>query len=375
MKYTIRFTYFTILTILFLSCESTKYLDITDTDLVDKKATESTKLLYKEILTISEEGIAIGHQDATAYGLGWKASLKDFYRNDIHDVVGKYPAVQGWDLGHIELGNDVNLDSVSFNLMRTQIIRTYLKGGITTISWHLDNPATDESSWDKTPAVASILPDGVNRDKYLLWVDKLAQFFASVKTIDGQYIPMIFRPFHEMNGGWFWWGAGNCSVEEYHALFRDLVSLLKEKGVHHLLYAYAPNSLNSPDEYAKFYPGDEYVDILGIDIYNHGGDAGFAEKLQLDIKVMRDFASAHNKPYALTETGNVKPENTKWFTEVLYPGVKDTGIAWILFWRNSTEEHYFATYPGEVADKDFKSFTQKEDILLMEDIGKYKVKN
>lgn len=374
MKNTFRLTYFVITLLLFYSCGSTKYIDISETNLTDQAATPETKLLLENIKLLAKEGIGIGHQDATAYGLNWKASAKDTFRNDIHDVVGKYPLVYGWEIGHIELANTINLDTVSFNLMRKQIATAYKLGGINTISWHLDNPETDGSSWDPTPAARGILSNGENRDKYLTWVNRLADFLKSLKTDSGTAIPVVFRPYHEMNGSWFWWGANNCTTDEYKDLFRDLVDLMEEKGVHNVLYAYAPNSLNSPEEYERFYPGDDYVDILGIDIYNHSGDATFAEKLKNDIGVMRDFAKTRNKPYALTETGNVKPENPNWFTEILYPGIENSGIAWVLFWRNARENHYFATYPTEIAAESFKKLGQKNDILFMDDIKTYKIK-
>ena len=127
-------------------------------------------------------------------------------------MIGKYPAVHGWELGHIELGNDINLDTVSFALMREQIIKTYQQGGINTLSWHLDNPVSGGTSWDVTPAASTILKGGANREKYEVWVDRLADFLKSLRTQNGITIPVVFRPYHEMNGSWFWWGAKNCET-------------------------------------------------------------------------------------------------------------------------------------------------------------------
>ena len=377
MKNTFRLTYFVSSLILFCSCSSTKYLDISNVKVTDALASNPTKLLYEEIKTIATDGIAIGHQDPTAYGINWKASAENSYRNDIHDVIGKYPAVHGWELGHLELGNDINLDTVSFALMREQIIKTYQQGGINTLSWHLDNPVSGGTSWDVTPAASSILKGGANRDKYEVWVDRLADFLKSLRTQNGITIPVVFRPYHEMNGSWFWWGAKNCSVEDYKQLFRDIVDMLEARDVHNVLYAFAPNTLNSPDEYERFYPGDDYVDILGVDIYNHSGDEAFVKTLKKDILVVKDFAEARNKPYALTETGNVKPGGADWFTKVLDPGIENSGIAWVLFWRNARPSHYFATYPNEPAADDFIEFGKQKDVLFMEDLQKlnFKVKN
>lgn len=365
---TVHFVYFVFLASILTSCGSNLSIPIQNISLADQYASIPTKLLKAKIDFLTKKGISIGQQDPTAYGIGWKASSKDSYRSDMKDVMGKYPAVQGWDLGHIELGYSANLDTVSFDLMRRQIMESYKRGAITTLSWHLDNPESNGSSWDTTSAVKTILKEGINRPKYVAWVSKLADYIKSVKDENGNAIPMVFRPYHEMNGGWFWWGSASCTPEEYKALYRDFVRLLTDFDVHNLLYAYSPNTLNNPQEYERFYPGDDFVDILGIDIYNHGGDSTFAEKLQEDLKVVRQFSQTHNKSFALTETGNVAPGNTEWWTQILYPGIHETGIAWVLLWRNARKDHYFGIYPEEASATDFKTFAKKKDILFLEDI-------
>ncbi|WP_051907903.1 glycoside hydrolase family 26 protein [Flavimarina sp. Hel_I_48] len=371
---TVHFVYFVFIALILTSCGSSLSIPIQNISLADSQASVQTKLLKAKIDFLAKKGISIGQQDPTAYGIGWKASSQNKYRSDMHDVIGKYPAVQGWDLGHIELGHDINLDTVSFNLMRHQIIEAHKRGAITTLSWHLDNPQSGGSSWDTTAAVKTIMKEGLNRSKYIDWVSKLADFIKSIKDEKGNAIPLVFRAYHEMNGGWFWWGAASCTPEEYKALYRDFVQLLGDNDVHNLLYAYSPNTLNNPQEYERFYPGDAFVDILGMDIYNHGGDAGFAKKLQQDLSVVRQFAETHNKVLALTETGNVAPGNPKWWTQILYPGIKDTGIAWVLFWRNARKDHYFGIYPKEASATDFKAFAKREDILFLEDIDRYSFK-
>ncbi len=374
IKKTFQFAYLIFFIILFHSCKSIQHVNLKTISITDKNATKETKLLYQKIKTLAQKGILVGHQDATAYGINWKASKKPSYKTDIEEVTGKHPAVHGWDAGRIELGNPANLDNVSFDLMRKQIRKTYKKGGITTISWHVNNPASGGDSWDTIPAVSTILRGGINRNIYEVWVKRLGNFIKSLKTGSGRPIPVIFRPYHEMNGFWFWWGASHCSTEEYKQLFRDLVILLRANKVHNILYAYSPNTLNNDNEYELYYPGDDYVDILGIDIYNHSGDSIYTEKLKHDIAVMREFSTARNKPYALTEAGNMKPENQNWWTEILYPGIKDSGIAWALFWRNADKSHYFVPYPSELASEDFKAMELKEDILFLKDIKSYKFK-
>lgn len=128
---------------------------------IDKDATKKTKALYTNLKIIPGQGVIFGHQDDVAYGLGWKDE-KD--RSDVKDVCGSYPGLYGWDVS--KLGNDINIDSVDFGNMRNWIKQAYKRGGINTISWHMDNPVTGGDSWDNTPAVAAILPGGEKHDFY-----------------------------------------------------------------------------------------------------------------------------------------------------------------------------------------------------------------
>lgn len=354
----------------FISCRSTSAIDLTGINLADVKASDQAKFLYYRIQQISKKGIAFGHQDATAYGIGWEhGDDPSNLRSDIKEVTGKLPAVHGYDIGHIELGGPYNLDTVSFALMKEHIQELHAMGAIITMSWHLDNPVSNGSSWDTTAAVSSILKGGAERMKYELWIERLSTFFNSLRDYIDNVIPVVFRPYHEMNGSWFWWGEDHCSPAEYKQLWVETQELLKKNDVHSLLYAYSPNTLESEDDFDKFYPGDEYVDILGVDIYNHSGNEVFTTQLINNLGILRQRALAKNKPYALTESGNNNFGVDKdWWTKVVYPGIKDSGIAWTLFWRNDNPKHYFSTYPGEISEEDFREFARLQNILFLEDI-------
>ncbi|MFV0330851.1 MAG: glycosyl hydrolase [Dysgonomonas sp.] len=93
---------------------------------IDKNATKETALLYANLHKSLDKGIMVGHQDALAYGHGW---YKEDGRSDVKDVTGDYPAVIGWELGHVEIGAEYNLDSVYFSDMKRYIKETYDRGG------------------------------------------------------------------------------------------------------------------------------------------------------------------------------------------------------------------------------------------------------
>lgn len=361
-----------LLTGILQSCKSTTALMKKDATLVDKRATAETKYLFNRINAMAKKGYAFGHQDATAYGVGWKNEGED-YRSDVNDVAGDFPGVYGFDIGHIELGNEHNLDSVNFRQMKQLIQKAHKAGGIVTISWHPENPISGGNTWDTTTVVKHIIKGGSLHTPYRAWLLNVADFLNDLKDKKGNVIPVVFRPYHEMNGPWFWWGKGNCTPEEYRTLWRETVTILFEQfRVHNVIYAYSPNSLNDPDDYLRYYPEDEYVDMLGIDIYQYGPVEDFTKRLQRDIALLKKIAAEKDKPYALTEAGLNKVTVTDWWTQVLDKQLADTGVAWALFWRNARPDHYFAPFPDQASSADFKAFKALPHILFLEDVKKIK---
>ncbi|MFH4967694.1 glycosyl hydrolase [Gaetbulibacter sp. M240] len=337
--------------------------------MVDNKLNRTTKKLHKKLFFLTKKGFAIGQQDATSYGINWKHNGSEITdRSDMKELSDKLPAVFGFDIGHIELGESKNLDSVNFNTMRSLIIEAHKKGGIITISWHVNNPSNESSSWDTSPAVKDIISNGILKNKYDLWIGRVADFLKTL-MYRGKKIPVIFRPFHEMNGHWFWWGDPNSTPEDYKQLWVETVELLRdEHKLHNLLYTYSPNLLDDNDDYLKYYPGDDYVDILGIDIYDFNNSEDYKKSLYNDISLLGQIARSKNKLYALTETGLDKIDSENWFTEVLYPNLANSGISWVLFWRNARKSHHYIPYKGHKNASDFKKFANFPKTLFLKDI-------
>ena len=90
-----------------------------------------------------------------------------------------------------------------------------------------------------------------------------------------------------MNGNWFWWGKRWCTTDEYKAIYRLTVDYLRNSGIDNLLFAWSPDAIAG----LEFYPGDDYVDILGMDIYEPGIDpAKSTAKMLEGLDVLTDYA-------------------------------------------------------------------------------------
>jgi len=335
---------------------------------IDEGAGTETKALFINLKNISKTGILFGHQDDLAYGVYWKEEQD---RSDVKDACGAYPAVFGWDVS--KLGQSpYNIDSVDFEKMKGWIKQAYKMGGINTISWHMDNPATKGDSWDKTPAVYSILPGGENHAWYTQKLDLFATFLNDLKVED-IYVPIIFRPFHEHTGNWFWWGRGNCNSEEFIALWQFTVKYLRdEKGIHQLLYAYSTDRFKSEEDYLEFYPGDEYVDILAYDDYHSIVNEAGRPELVRQLKTIVQLSDEKGKIAALSETGYETIPDEDWWTTVLLQGLTAdktaSEIAYVLMWRNGRPDHHYAPYDGHPSTPDFKKFKDDPNMIFVDEI-------
>lgn len=339
-------------------------------------ATPATKLL-KRLQKINKVGIMVGHQDATMYGTTW---AWDQNRGDVLEITGDQPAIMGFDLGHIENDSPVNLDSVPFQRIHDEIVKQNERGGIVTLSWHPDNPVTGKNAWDPSGDVLKkYFEGGDTKAKIDSWFGKVASFINSLKDNSGKKIPIIFRPWHEMNGGWFWWGVNSCTPDEYKQFYIATYNYLTKAGCDNIVWAWSPNlgSEKTVSELLSRYPGDKYVSIIGVDIYEFdNNDKAYQENLTTTLNVLTEAAKQTGKIATLSETGcRGVQQKTKWFTETLWPVLSKYNMSYVLFWRNDykrpAEEAYL---PGksDPSAPDFKAFYDLKETLFVKDIKNIK---
>lgn len=367
------------------------------------KQTPRQKLIQR-LAKIQKKGYMYGHQDDTFYGITWDWDLN---RSDTYKLVGDFPAVMGFDLGGIEMADSKNLDSVPFERIHQEIIRQHERGGIVTISWHPRNPLLGSTAWiasDTTAynqavdalcklrqnemisqlpnpkhTVRSILPGGKKHELYNIWVKRVSDFLLSLKDNKGNQIPLIFRPWHENNGSWFWWGQDNCSDEEFHALWNytqdciNAVPIASSTLKDYLVWSYSPNLSGAwtEAEWLVRYPGDDRVDLIGEDAYQWGTEADFIKQLDSDLNIITKIASERGKLIALTECGYQNSPDSTWWQRVFRPLVEKYPVCYFLPWRNYCKDHFGASPAATTAD-DFKAWAKQKRFLFVNDIKKIK---
>lgn len=342
---------------------------------IDRQTTKETAVLFKNLKQLSKNHTLFGHQAATEYGHGWSGEEG---RSDVKSVCGSHPAVIGVDLSGFSGMPPKAIEEAKAELRKT-VIDTYNRGSVTTASWHFINPVSGGGFYWRDsislPAVRYIIPGGEANQKYKEILKGIGEWANSLKGADGNLAPIIFRPFHEFDGGWFWWGKPHCSRDEFISLWKFTVSYLRDSlGVHNFIYAFSPdNRFNTKSEYLERYPGDEWVDVLGMDNYGDmGRDRYDPETASKKLKIISDYALKKGKLAAFTETGLESIPNKTWWTDVLLKVMKKDKmqLCYVLVWRNDMHSptHFYAPFPGQVSVPDFMKFYEDPYTLFESDL-------
>lgn len=346
--------------------------------------TIDTREQLTEVLTRmgQSDGVLFGQHDATLYGHGWCGERG---RSDCSEVTGDYPAVVSFDLGHIETGDSVNIDGIPFRLIREAMTDQYARGGIVSVSWHPRNFATGGSSWDTScdSVVRALLPGGSLHYRLTESLDSIANLFLSlahpllIPCCEGAarqgLIPVIFRPWHEQNGTWFWWGASCCTAEEYKSLYRFTHDYLTARVPEQIVWAYSPNLGITDSTYMLYYPGDAYVDMLGVDCYHFGSETPevYQRNLCGCLDILQRAGEVAGKPIALTETGLESCPIADWWTQVLLPVVSRYPLSYVLLWRNAYDQpqHYYVPFAGDTSAEDFRAFYRDKHTYFLKQLN------
>lgn len=233
--------------------------------LVNKNSTANTKKLYSFLKDSYGKYVITGQQcDGGINGNEFKA---------IKNLTGDYPALLGLDM------MDYTPSRTAFGASSSAVekaIEFANKGGIVTFCWHWNAPTEYLNSTANSPDgwwggfytqsskfdIAKVMNGQDAKGKKLLDRD-IKEIAKQLKRLEKAGVPVIWRPLHEGSGSWFWWGAKGSDA--YKKLWKYLYKeLTNTYGCNNLIWVYNGQS-------ADWYPGDEYVDIVGEDIYpgNH----------------------------------------------------------------------------------------------------------
>lgn len=339
--------------------------------LADKNATIETKALYSNLWAIQEKGFMFGHHDDLFYGRKWYNVPGG---SDTKDVAGDYPAVLSIDFAPI-MDNRFESDALENDIRKRVCEEAYNRGMVITACLHLNNPLTGGDSWDNSSnqvANEILKQNSPTQIEFNKWLDRLADFALNLKGDDGKVIPIILRPFHEHTQSWSWWGSTCTTAAQFVALWQYTIDYLKDnKGVHNFIYAISPqmDSAKKVEDFFYRWPGDNYVDFLGMDSYQGINNNVFVNNL----RALSSAAISKKIPCGVTETGVEGFSKTDyWTTNILAP-MTGRKVSMVVTWRNKydpAEEgaHYFSVFKGHVSERDFITFYESPITFFAADL-------
>lgn len=216
--------------------------------LTNPNADETTKKVYEYICSTYLENIITAQQEST-----W-IDGPDYEINYIQEKTGKLPAMRGLDY----MGDD-------FEGVNERAVEWWNKGGIVTICWHCGPEFSgnyDNCKKDKIADWDAVLTEGTPENKdFIAKMDKVGNALLDLQK---KGVPVLWRPFHEPDGKWFWWGKGGAeNFKKLWILMYD--HFTNDLGLNNLIWVlgFSQQGINM----AEWYPGNRYCDIVGADSY------------------------------------------------------------------------------------------------------------
>ncbi len=286
-----------------------------DTDLTNAKASSAAKKVYNFLREQAGQKVLSGVQS------GGTANNNDRV-NEIFQKTGKHPALAGYDYIFLQYsptpaGGDWVVDYGDISAAKEQ----WKANGLVSFMWHWNVP-NSEADWEKGKAgnfegynfycdktsfsITRALQEGTWENEFILKdIEKVAGY---LKLLQQEGIPVLWRPLHEAagnytlygaNGAWFWWGRGGADAcKRLWKLLRD--KLEGEYGLDNLIWVWTLDATPGAEkDYASWYPGNDQVDIVGVDIY-----ANDIEAKSRQYKAAVDLSGGH-KLVTVSECGNI----------------------------------------------------------------------
>lgn len=333
---------------------------------VDANAADCAKTIYSFLYdnfgkkTIS--GIMTGDMDKANGDVTQHPDVQAVYT-----ASGKYPALVGFDFMNAT-GKDAESNSWNKDYTDKSVVLAkdlYKRGGLPAFTWHWRDPSRTGNSFyveekddnGKVKArcdfrITEILnADGTwntssdNYQNIIKDIDAIADYFLDLQN---EGMACIFRPLHEASGAWFWWGASGAEpfVKLYQLIYDEMVNV---KGVHNVIWVWNPQTTN--DE--AWNPGEDYYDVISIDIYNNANDYSSNYAAFDKLKTI----SAGKKIIALSENGPI-PDIDKEFEE-------EAVWSWWMPWYQS----WNGKFVDKTSNEEWTKCMGDDRVITLEDLA------
>jgi len=219
------------------------------------------------------------------------------YTQQVHDITGQWPGLWGGDM--MFRADDIANRQRVIDQAKTE----WANGSLVALTWHACSPtvgATCEFDGGVKTQISDaqfqeIVTAGTNLNS--VWRSRMAAVVPYLRQLKDAGIPVLWRPFHEMNESWNWWGA-RPGANGGAKIYQQMRDYFDSQGLDNLIWVWNVQD-NPAGGWSSYYPGATYADVVSLDVWYKGyPSAG-------DYQQIQSIAAAGGKPIALAETGKV----------------------------------------------------------------------
>lgn len=317
---------------------------------IDAQATESAKKLYTYFRSVYGEKTF----SSTMANVSWNTKEVDH----VYKLTGKYPAMNGFDFIHIHHSPADWIDYSDISPVKNWADA----GGLVSLMWHFsvpDKEGTHSFYAEKTDFKPSNIFVEGSSDRTFFY-KQLDNVCNVILKLQDNNIAALWRPFHEASKGWFWWGTEGSDV--YVRLWKLMYDYMQQKGIHNLIWVWTTEGSDS-----DWYPGDEYVDIVGRDLYGKNASENYNEWNAMKAKY-------DHKMLALSECGNLLEGRTIISKQALIGEQwSSKGVKWLYFmpWYDYDFNKGLASVNVRCSDEFWINAMSRSYVINRNDVKKY----
>lgn len=260
---------------------------------VNPSASEEAADLLSYLTNLSGNGMISGQHDYL--------ESPDEFNNKLKKATGQFAVLHGYELGAVNNQSESEIARQRQAVVNSAI-KWYNGGGIVAMTFHQSLPGTSPEwanvhmSLSQEKFDAYVTPGTAQYKNLIADIDEIAGYLEELQDAG---VPVLWRPYHEMNGDWFWWGQKDNFTKLWDIMYNRLTNTHK---LNNLLWVWNPNAPNEwSDAYDPYFPGSGKVDVLAADIYNDDFKQSYYEKL---LKL------ADGKPIGIGESGELPDPET-----------------------------------------------------------------
>ena len=345
---------------------------------VTPEPTESAQKLYRFLLENFGKRTISGVMTERPFENDGKYTPQDFTTQTelsyINKASGKNVALVGFDFLHTTGKSSEEQWYQGYTHASLEMAKTVWKaGGIPAFNWHWKDPMKEVEAFytqssGNTPYTEFSITKAYDSeakkwktesDEYKAIVRDMEIVADSLLTLQKEGIALIWRPLHEASGAWFWWGTDGAEpcVALYKLMFDTFVN---KKGLHNLIWVWTTDEATDA---LDWYPGDEYVDIVGRDYYYYPREANHASLISSFEKVKEMYGA--KKIVTLSENGSVPyPDSMK---------ADGANWSWFMPWYG---DYAMESWANDNNAESWKTVMNNEYTITLEDMpgwDKYKV--